>query len=262
MTPQEPPELTTQLLDGLMEPTKDLLLQTLLYKSMFSGRSLRALAEREETPELRDTLIRVSHESIAEGAAATLLLREWDANLANWDAIEACAHDTRLRLLDDLIMVKEGLVETGLAIAMAAPNASLRDRFLKIVDVDRVHADELRRLRGTPDTKRLRAAIETAALGAGGARSPQTSFGGTIRRQIDAFRHRGRAPLRLVVSPEGARHLRDERLISPDSRVFGLWLDVDLAWEGEVFAIVTEERMSYAQLVSESSARAAKSGDL
>ncbi|HVM45714.1 MAG TPA: hypothetical protein VM582_07235 [Candidatus Thermoplasmatota archaeon] len=247
--------LDAQLLDGLKEPTKDLLLQTLLYKSMFTGQGLRSLAEREGTLELRDALLRISYESVAEGAALTLLLREWDKHLASWDDISSCAHDTRLRLLDDLVTVKEGLVEAGLAIAMSAPNASLRSRFLKLVDLDRVHADELRRLRGTPDTERLRAAIEDVSLGAGAARHPRTSFGGTIRRQIEAFQQRGRSPMRLVVAPEGARHLRDEGLIGPDARVFGLSLDVDLAWQGEAFAIVSEERTSYATLVAEIAAK-------
>ncbi|HET6404673.1 MAG TPA: hypothetical protein VFH78_08500 [Candidatus Thermoplasmatota archaeon] len=254
------PELGTQLLDGLKEPTKDLLLQTLLYKSVFTGQGLRALAAREERPDVREALLRISSETVPEGAAVTALLREWDAHLASWEAISTCAEDARSRLLHDLVTVKEGLVETGLASAMAAPNAELRDRFLKLVDIDRRHADELRALRGTALTRHLREAIEKASLGAASGREHATSFGGTILRQVEAFRRKGHTPMRIVVSADGARHLRDENLIGQDARIFGLWLDVDLAWRGETFAIITEERISYAQLLAEAAAGRSDAG--
>ncbi|HEX2021481.1 MAG TPA: hypothetical protein VHH36_02125 [Candidatus Thermoplasmatota archaeon] len=246
-------EIEGHLVDGLRGPAKDLLLQILLYKATFTGRSFRSLAARE-TPEVRDALLAMGAETVAEAAAAATLMREWDRSHAAGEGIEDVARETRTRLLQDLVALKEGMTETGLAAAMRAPTAGLRDRLMRIVDVDRRHGDQLRALMGAAQTRDHLARIGSPdapdSLGARERREGGTSLGGTIRLALEEVRRRGSEPTRLVVAPEGARHLRDEGAIAPDGKVLGVWLDVDMGWRGEAFAVETEDRVGYAELLS------------
>lgn len=249
----EPEDRSVDLhvLDQFEDPTRNLLVQALLYKTVFLAPSFRALASREE-PQVRDALLQISHETAAEATALTGLVGAWDREDTSFDAIRRCTHDMRRRLLQDLVGVKEGLTETGLAMAMAQRSAEKREHFLKLVDADRKHGDVLRKLLDTPVTRDFATAIDNAeaVLGAHGGRDASTSLSGTIQRRLDAMRKQEFTPSRLVVGPDGARHLRDERVITRKGTAFGLHLDVDMAWQGDAFAIESEERLSYSEIVS------------
>lgn len=241
-------ELTLSLFEGLSEPAKEFLLHMLLYKSVFVGDSFRMLLRRESSPELRTRLMRISHGSAKEAAALSTLVREWDGHPGVWDHVSVATKETRAQLLRDLIRLKEGMTEAGLFAALRAPSESLRDRFLKIVDEDRRDADDLREFLGKTTTVAFREA-EEHGLGAHDARDRRASLSGAVRARLAQFEAKGARGLRLVVSGDGLRHLRDEHVISEDGRCFGLPIDIDLGWEGDVYAIVTDERLTYAELV-------------
>lgn len=243
-------DVEDRLLDGLREPAKDILLEIILYKSLFTGRGFRSLAAREDDKE-REALVQLSDETRAEAAAAALLVRLWDQHPISYDEIEGVAHVSRRRRLRDMVVLKEGMIETGLAIAMRAPTAQLRDQFLKLVDIDRKHADRIRGLLERPTTEEhLREPPHPGApLGAHAGRAPSTSLSGTIHQRLEEIRRLGGDPIRIVASAETARHLRDEGVISPDGRVFGVWLELDMSWRGETFALETTDRLPYAELI-------------
>lgn len=241
-------DITEAAFVGLTEPARELLLQMLLYKSVFVGHSFRTLAGRETSAKLRSHLLTMSHESVAEAAGVTLLIHEWDKVPGVWDQVTETIQESRHRLLLDLIHLKEGMTETGLSAAMRAPTDALRKRFLRLVDIDRRHADELRAFLGTTTTMAYRE-VHDHGLGAHDARGRRTSLGREMRQRLEALRAKGVSPQRLVLSPDGVRHLRDEEDISEDGRWLGLPIDIDSGWEGDVFAIVTDERITYAELV-------------
>lgn len=234
------------MFDGLGEAAQEFLLQMLLYKSVFIGETFRTLVRRETSPELRGRLLRISDESMAEAAAVAALVHQWDSHPGVWEHVSVTTKETRAQLLHDLIRLKEGMTEAGLCAAMRAPTAPLRDRFLKLVDLDRRHADELREFLGTTTTTAFR---EAHGLGAHDARGRGTSLSGAVRAHLAQLAAKGAEGRRLIVSGDGLRHLRDENAISEDGRCLGLPIDIDLGWEGDVYAIETDERLTYAELV-------------
>lgn len=241
-------EISGAIFDGLSETAQEFLLHMLLYKSVFIGATFRTLVQRETDPDLRTRLLRISDESVAEATGVASLVHTWDTRPGVWDHLSATKRMTRAQLLHDLIRLKEGMTETGLAAAMHAPTATLRDRFLKLVDIDRHHADQLREFLGKTTTAAFRAAHEHG-LGAHDARDRRTSLSGAVKERIEQLAAKGTAGRRLIVSADGLRHLRDELAISEDGRCFGLPIDIDLGWQGDVYAIQTEERLTYAELV-------------
>lgn len=241
-------EISGEIFDGLSESAQEFLLHMLLYKSVFIGATFRTLVGRETEPDLRARLLRISDESVAEATAVASLVRTWDRHPGVWDRIGEARGETRAQLLHDLIRLKEGMTETGLSAAMRAPTTALRDQFLELVDVDRHHADQLREYLGKTTTAAFRAAHEHG-LGAHDARDRRTSLSGAVRERLAQLEARGTAGRRLIVSADGLRHLRDERVITEDGRCFGLPIDIDLGWQGDVYAIQTEERLAYAELV-------------
>ncbi|HEX2022094.1 MAG TPA: hypothetical protein VHH36_05230 [Candidatus Thermoplasmatota archaeon] len=241
-------ELTGALFDELGESAQEFLLQMLLYKSVFIGHTFRTLVKRETSPELRERLLRISDESVAEATAVAALVHEWDMHPGVWEHVSVTTRETRAQLLHDLIRLKEGMTEAGLCAAMRAPTGPLRDRFLKLVDLDRRHADELREFLGKTTTAAFREAQEHG-LGAHDARDRRASLSGAIRARLAQFAAKGAEGRRLIVSGDGLRHLRDENAITEDGRCLGLPIDIDLGWEGDVYAIQTDERLTYAELV-------------
>lgn len=241
-------ELAATLFEGLSEPAREFLLHMLLYKSVFIGQSFRTLVGRETSADLRERLLRISDESVAEAAAVAALVREWDTHPGVWEQVSVTKAATRAQLLHDLIRLKEGMTEAGLSAALRAPSEAMRARFLKLVDIDRRHADELREFLGATTTAAFREAQEHG-LGAHDARDRRSSLSAAVRARLDQLRAKGAEGLRLIVSGEGLRHLRDENVIAEDGRCFGLPIDIDLGWEGDVYAIQTDERLTYAELV-------------
>ncbi|HUR69807.1 MAG TPA: hypothetical protein VM370_11235 [Candidatus Thermoplasmatota archaeon] len=243
------------LLAGLRAPTRQLLLQLLMYKSIFLGSAFRDLAEREP-PDVADVLQRIHIETISEAAALALSIREWDAHPASGAGIAAAADDARRRFLEDILSLKDGVVDVGIAAAMRAPSEHLRQRFIALADIDRQHADSLRRLLGTRTVREhLDAgdmAVEGAPLGVGTARGAP-SLARTLESMLDDVRSLGSDPAVLAMSPEAARHARDEGIIDPRTgRAFGLPVEIDMGWRGECFAVETNERVGYAELISAS----------
>lgn len=241
-------EIAGSLFQGLSAPAQEFLLHMLMYKSVFIGQSFRTLVRRETSAELRERLLRISDESVAEATAVAALVREWDTHPGVWEQVSVTKAETRGQLLHDLIRLKEGMTEAGLSAAMRAPTEALRARFLKLVDIDRRHADELREFLGATTTSAFREAQEHG-LGAHDARDRRSSLSAAIRARLEQFRAKGAEGRRLIVSGEGLRHLRDEHAISEDGRCFGLPIDIDLGWEGDVYAIQTDERLTYAELL-------------
>lgn len=265
MQDERPPSVhnfESGLLEGLREPTKDLLVQMLLYKSVFTGRTFRMLAQREEPPEVREALELISRETLTETAAVAIRMRQWDRHPVAWDAIEECIQQARRRLLEDFLRLKEGMAEVGLLIAMRAPSDELRVQLVKLADVDRRHADRFRGLLGSNLRAEGFEAAEPAAsaepLGAHEGRAGAGSLRAAVERAIEAIRQRGAEPTRVRVSADGARHLRDEGAIDPvTGQAFGLFLDIDMGWRGESFAVDTQERIGYAELLTAARAREA-----
>lgn len=239
-------EISPAVFDGMSEAAQEFLLQLLLYKSVFVGQTFRTLVRRETSPELRSRLLRISDESVKESNNAAALVREWDNHPGVWERVSVTTQETRAQLLHDLIRLKEGMTEAGLSAAMRAPTASLRDRFLKLVDLDRRDADELREFLGTTTTTAFR---EAHGLGAHDARDRRASMSAAVRESLGQLKAKGAEGRRLIVSADGLRHLRDEHAISEDGRCFGLPIDIDLGWQGDVYAIETDERLTYAELV-------------
>ena len=241
-------EFDERVFSGLKVPAQEFLLHMLLYKSVFYGQGFRTLVGRETNAALRERLLRISDESVAEAEAVAHLVREWDSHPGVWQHASVTVAETRAQLLHDLIRLKEGMTEAGLFAAMRAPNNILRDRFLELVDIDRRHADELRAFLGATTTAAFREA-EEHGLGAHDARDRRTSLSGAIRTRLEQLRRKGANGRRIIVSAAGLRHLRDEAAISEDGRCLGLPIDIDLGWEGAVYAIQTDERLTYAELL-------------
>lgn len=245
------PSFEPRVLDQFAGPTRELLVQAVLYKTLFLAPGFRALAELQPA-DVRDTLVRMSEETAAEIPALIMLVQQWEVEEVDAGDFHRVSGEMRKRLLQDLALVKEGLVETGIAMAMCQHSAQKRERFLKIVDIDRQHADHLRQLMGKPVTSEFARAVAEAAPTSGAyvSRDPARSLSGSIQRRVEEMQQRGFVPSRVVMGPDGARHLRDEGAITENGLVFGLHLDIDMAWKGEVFAIESEERMGYSEILS------------
>lgn len=240
----------TALLDGLSPPAQQLLLQLLLYKSVFMGQSFRELAMRER-PEIGRALLRIHFESAAEAAGLALAVHEWDRHPRSDEGLARAGRDAQDRFLVDLVTLKEGVVDVGLTAAMLAPSSELRGRFARLVDLDRRHADAIRALLGMRTTT---AALAEASrhgepLGVGrGDGNEKLSW--RILRAIEGMRAAGGRPAVLALSRAALQEARNEGIVDPTTgRAFDLPVDVDLAWTGVCFALESEERIGCAEFV-------------
>lgn len=252
------------LLGGVSDPMRGLLLQLLLYKSIFMGSTFRELAEREEHAPTRDALVQLHAETAAEAAALTLAMRAWDAHPASDEGVASAAAEARMRFIDDLIALKDGVTDLGVSAAMRAPTDDLRRQILALADLDRRHADVLRELRGARTVAEHLAREPPRAdapVGADRGRAPGEPLARSLERTLDALRSAGSAPTAVVVGPDGLRHLRDEGVVDADTgRIFGLPVEVDMAWRGECFAVETADRIGSAELVAASRAHPEDAG--
>lgn len=243
------------LLEGLSPAVQELLLHLLMYKTIFAGEGFRSLARREDDPRVQEELLRIVGETAGEAVAASYVLREWDGLPLSDDALASAVAVTRVRLVEDLLRLKEGSTEVFLAAAMRAPTSALRERLLKLAALDRDHADALRKVMGTrvvaEQLNRPSPSPEDAPVGAHAGRAGAGSLTETIRRALAELRRDGAAPARLVVSAAALRHLRDEESLDEEhAEALGVPLDVDFGWRGECFAFLTRERVSYAEILT------------
>lgn len=243
---------TEQLLARLSPHMRDLLRELLLHKSLFASESFVSLAMKHDAEEGR-TFRRIFDETVAEGVATSKRLEEWDRTRSDEERVERVAADVRRNLIEALIVLKELSTEAFLAAAMAAPTKELRDELIRLADVDRAHADDLRAVIGVSTiAERLtkeEANPDAGPCGAHGGRYVEGSLGHSIERTIQKLRANHCEPARLILSPTSARHLRDEGRMD-QNMAFGLPIDLDLGWMGETFAVLTRDRATMAEIVT------------
>lgn len=243
---------TQDTLERLSPDMRDLLRELLLHKSIFVGESFVALATREDEDEDR-RFRRVFDETVQQGKDACQCLGEWDALPHEPEKVETVARDVRRSLLDALIVLKELSTEAFLTVAMSAPTRELRDAIVRLADVDRQHADDLRAIVGRATVRQKLRAQEARdggdAYGAHAGRSGDGTLGRSVQATLQKLAASRVEPARLVLSPTALRHLRDEGRVH-DNVAFDLPIDVDLGWGGEAFAIVTRERVSLAEILT------------
>lgn len=229
----------------------------LVYKALFQGEWFAALARALEGTE-RETLHRIHAESIEEARGTLRALQDWDNVRGDGEEIVPLL---RARMLADLLHIKESTTEAFLLTGMRAPTEALRRAFLDLADMDREHADALRDLLGktrvlATDVHRRAATREGGSAGAYEGRAGAFSLRSRIEGAIQDLRSDGQEPKGLVLSAVGLRHLRDEGLLATgDGTAFGLPVEVDLGWRGECFCVVTNERVTLAELLSAGATR-------
>lgn len=254
---------TGDVLQRLSPDMRDLLRELLLHKSIFVGESFVALATKENDEEDRK-FRRVFDETVEQGLDASLRLEEWDNLPHDREKVEAVAKDVRKNLLDALIVLKELSTEAFLAAAMAAPTRALREDIVRLADIDRQHADDLRAIVGTSTvSEKLRAEEardEGDSYGAHAGRYTEGTLGRSIEKTLQKLAVANVRPVRLVISSTGLRHLRDEGLVH-DNHAFGIAIDVELGWGGEAFAVMTRERVSLAEIYTSQATNARSDSD-
>jgi hypothetical protein len=229
----------------------------LAYKALLHGDWWGDLAERSGNEEEARVLRAIHLETLSEAR------RTLDA-MAAWHRTPTPGGDVvprlRARMLTDLLYVKESTTEAYLLAGMRAPTNSLRNEFLRLADVDRRHADDLRALLGARSVERLQreGVPEGASAGAYEGRGDAPSLSQRVVRAVEGLRADGQEPSGLVLSAVALRHARDEGLLGPDDgTALGLPVDVDFGWRGECFCVQTRERVNLAEIIAERSGRQA-----
>lgn len=235
-------------------PVRDLLVPLMMYKSTFLGDGFSTLVRNERDADARRTLQRIILDTLQEAIQLLDAMREWQKHPPEDDTAEELVVSLHRRAIEDLMVLKEGSAEAVILMAMSAPTAELRDRLHALADIDRKHTERLRALLGGKSLPQRLAAAERKEgrppLGAHVGRRGSATLAMSIQTSLAAFQERGIEVARVVVSSEAHRHLRDERVLEPSGRVFGLGLDVDFGWEGECYALITRERMRLAAVIA------------
>lgn len=242
-------------LGAFPESTRSLIAPLLTYKSVFLGEWFTEVVRQEPDEKTREFLLRLSRDTLRETIQLLATMRAWDAARLPPERHEELASTLQRRLVEDLLILKEGSNEVVAYTAMHAPSRSLRDELLALADVDRVHADGMRALKGGPSMRRAqdRARRERDAdetLGAHTSRGEHATLLASLRARVDAAEEAGARVSRLVVSDLALRHLRDEGAVAPDGRVLGRPVDVDFGWRGECYSLVTNERVRLTELLT------------
>lgn len=240
-------DLVDAMLGGYPRALQALLAPPLLYKAMFLGEWFESVTRLETSADVRSRLVAMSRDTLEEALQLIGAVETWSHRLPAPEEGDDLAQRLRRLLLQDLIVMKEGSTEAVLVLAMRAPTLELRERLLALADRDRVHADELRRL-----IKAERARIPAPPDTAVGVHVGRD--GGSLRRAMQAARERlaklGEAPVRVVVSAEALRHLKDEGAVTDEGTILDLPADVEFGWRGECFAFMTDERVRLAELLT------------
>lgn len=237
--------------------TRQALAPILLYKSLFLGDWFHQAVQHSADDSVRRVLTRVSTETLREMIEVLVAMRDWDAGQADPEAAQAFVQELNVRLLQDLLRVKEGGNELVMLAAMRAPTDAVRERLMRLADLDRVHADQLRVLLGARSllTSIDRASSSgkgagSAAVGAHSGRDSGRTLGESIQHSLARMHDQGDQPERLVLSHVALRHLRDEGHVKQDGTAFGLSVDVDFGWEGECYSVITSSRVRLAELLT------------
>ena len=231
--------------------TRDLLVYHALFQAEWWGALARLSGDAEEARVLGE----MHREADAEAGRTVAAMQAWGRTPAPGDDVGARLH---VRMLADLLYVKESTTEALLLAGMRAPTAALRLEFVRLADANRRHADALRGLLGTRSVASLQrdGRAGTEAAGAYEGRADAPSFSHRIRRAVEDLRADGQEPCGLVLSPIALRHARDEGLLGPeDGTALGLPVEVDFGWRGECFCVQTRERATLAELIAERSQR-------
>lgn len=244
-------------LESVSPPMRNLLNALLLYKSMFVGPWFAALSAQVD-PETNAAYMTIASETLDQAHAAADLIKRWDAS-PRAETSQAVADKVMIKLLDDMLQLKRSSTEVFLGAGLTSPTDEMRKAFLDLADVDRRHAEVLRKLLGGPASPRQMASDPPRPTGSSDAihTGPFSPGGtaGTIQRALDRLRADGHEPVRLVLSNIALRHLRDEGGIKPNQgEAFGVPVDIDAAWDGEAFAITSRSRVSLAELATEMAA--------
>lgn len=253
--PRPLPRLETQRLTAFTAPMQELAVELLIYKGIFVGDWFGELAAQERDPTLCEVLSRLREES--EDHAKRLLdaLERWEAVAVASEAVAAASVHARRRLVEDLLTIKEGATECIVAAAMHAPTERMRTELLVLADVDRQHADALRRHIGATsaeDAVRRKTRVHRATtFGAHDGRTSGATLSDSVRDCIASLAHGGHQPSRIYVSSVALRHLRDEGSIPEgEFRAFGLPVHLDLGWHGECWSVATQDRVSLAEILA------------
>lgn len=236
--------------------TQSTLVGPLLYKSVFLGEWLQAVMRHHPEPSVRDALALMSRETLVEAIGLMTAMRAWDSRPPDDEVVERVVRSMQRQLLHDLLALKEGSNEVIVQLAMVAPTQELRGELLHLADLDRKHADALRVLLGAVASDELvsRRALgpDTPPQGQGVRedRPRERTLSATLKGDLRALQERGVLPARLILSPIALRHLRDEGVVGEDGTVLNLPADVDFGWSGECYAVVTDERVRLAELLS------------
>lgn len=237
----------------LPAPLRDVAIHILVLKSVFAGASFRAFAAGQADAGVRAVLLKAAQETREEAAGALAALEDWARFRLDEALVARAAETTRARLLGDLLRLKEVSTEAALAAAAHAPTEALRRELVRLADLDRKHADEMRPLLGARTIEECvqREVPASEPLGAHAGREPGSSLAKSIENALTRLRRAGEDAARIVVSGNALRHLRDEGAI--DARhgtAFGLPVDVDFGWSDECFAFVTKGRVSLAEIIT------------
>lgn len=253
----EPLEGAHETMGRLSHSLRSICVDLILYKALFMGEWFENLAAQQEDESVGRVLRAMSRETVDQAEAALGKLEAWNRVPASADGLDELVRDLQTRLLQDLLVLKEGSTEVFLTAAMRAPTRALRDALVKLADVDRQHADRLRILLGTePVEERVERGFEERggeAVGAHGSREPHPSLAASVQTVLRTLRSERQEPSRIILSASALRHARDEgALDAQEGTAFGLPVDVDFGWRGECFAVLTRERASLAEVIAAS----------
>jgi hypothetical protein len=245
--------VTTEGLESVTPALRELATPLLLYKSLFMEKWFNLLREQDPDARTRDVFTRIQEETNEEAREFIALLREWDAFPDHGNA-EKAAGDLHLRLLEDMLKLKERSTEGFLAAGLQAPTEELRNEIIRLADMDRAHADDLRDVLVERAAARHAAPKDAASGPVNGVHVgpfPRGQVGERIRETLDRMRANGDAPTRIILSDTTLRHLRDEgTLDAQQGTLHEIPVDVDFAWAGECVVVQTHERLSLAEIVT------------
>lgn len=238
-------------IDALSPSMRRLVNALMLYKSMFAGPWFAAL--EEEDTETRAIYRRIMEETTEQARRAFELLHRWDG-ASDRGRAEELTEQVLKRLLEDMLSLKTSSTEVFLGVGIASPTEEMRREFLELADIDRQHAEALRKALGArlpEDRSASTASIKGYAGVHAGPFAPGT-LSATLRNALEEARAARHEPTRIVISSMALRHLRDEGSVAPrQGDVFGVPVDVDFSWEKESFSITSRARISLAEIVTE-----------
>lgn len=236
-------------LRSLSPPMRGLLNSLLLYKSVFVGPWFEMLIE-EERAGTRETYIRLRDETAAQAKQAVRVIEDW-GSYGDPRAREV-TDNVLTRVLEDMLTLKKSSTEVFLAAGLAAPTDEIRRRFLQLADIDRGHASALRSALGVRQPGRSEPRRAGGGAGVEVGPFPGGTLPESLKTAVDRAREHGDEPERILLSSLALRHLRDAGVVEPGrGEIFEIPVDVEFSWSEECFAVMTRNRLSLAEIVSD-----------